>query len=65
METLNHVKQEDQQRERSLATLRQMVANKRAYEKEAIENYKNDPELQALIAKLRQENANRGTSDKL
>lgn len=37
METGKGTKQEKEQRERSLTIRRQMVANKRAYEKEAIE----------------------------
>lgn len=51
--------------ERLLANLRQMVANKREAERQAIEDYKNNPELQALIAKLRRENATRGTITEL
>ena len=63
--TATDITKQEEQRERALATLRQMVANKRAEEKKAIEEYKNDPELQAFIANLRKENANRDTPVKL
>ncbi len=53
--------QQEEQRERALALLRRMVADKRADEKKAIDAYQNNPELQALIKRLDQSNAERGT----
>ncbi|GAB2582973.1 hypothetical protein [Spirosoma areae] len=47
--------------ERALAIVRQMVANKKAAEQEAIEDYKNNPAKQALVAELDRKNAERGT----
>ena len=57
--------EQEEQRERALAVLRRLVDDKREYERKAIEDYKNDPELQAFIAKLRHENANRATISEL
>ena len=51
----------DERHERALAIARQMMANKKAAEKEAIEEYKNNPAKQALVAELRRKNEERGT----
>ncbi|MBN8821049.1 MULTISPECIES: hypothetical protein [unclassified Spirosoma] len=51
----------DQRRERSLAIARRMLANKKAAEQEAIEDYKNNPAKQALVAELDRKNAEAGT----
>lgn len=51
----------EEQRERTIAGLRRMVAEKREYEKKAIEDCKNDPESQAFVARLDKKNAERGT----
>lgn len=64
MTTTEDLKQEEK-RARALSTLRRMVADKREFEKKAIEKYGSDPELQQLITKLRHENADRGTAAKL
>ncbi|QMW06450.1 hypothetical protein [Spirosoma foliorum] len=47
--------------ERALAIVKQMVANKKEAEKQAIEDYKNNPAKQALVAELDRKNAERGT----
>lgn len=56
---------EEEQRQRTLAVLKRMVAEKRVREQEDIEAYKNDPELQAIFAKLREENTNCDDTSKL
>ncbi|MVM38031.1 hypothetical protein GO730_11235 [Spirosoma sp. HMF3257] len=53
-------KKEDRHKQ-AIAIVKQMVANKKAAEKEAIENYKNNPAKQALVAELDRKNAERGT----
>jgi anti-sigma factor RsiW len=47
--------------ERAIAIVRQMTANKKAAEQEAIEEYKTNPVKQALVAELDRKNAERGT----
>ena len=56
---------QEEQRERALSVLRRLVDEKREDERKSIEDYKNNPDLQDFIAKLRHENANRGTISKL
>ena len=51
----------DERHEQTVAIIRRMIANKKAAEQEAIEDYKNNPAKQALVAKLRRENEDRGT----
>ncbi len=51
----------DERHERALSIARRMMANKKAAEKEAIEEYQNSPAKQALVAELRRKNAERGT----
>ena len=59
--TQQEATKQEEQHQRTLAVLKRMVAEKRAYEQQAVENYKNDPELQALIARLDQKNKERET----
>lgn len=47
--------------ERAVAIINQLIANKKNAEKEAIEEYRNSPEKQALVAELDRRNAERGT----
>lgn len=51
----------DERRERSLAIARRMLANKKAAEQEAIDEYKNNPAKQALVEELRRKNEEAGT----
>jgi len=53
--------QKEERREQAVAIVRRMIANKKAAEKEAIEDYKNNPAKQALVAELRRKNEERGT----
>ncbi|MBO0930395.1 hypothetical protein [Fibrella aquatilis] len=43
--------------ERGLTFLRTMLANKRAEQKKMVEEFKNDPAKQAIVAELRRKNA--------
>ncbi|AUD03805.1 hypothetical protein [Spirosoma pollinicola] len=47
--------------QQAVLVIRQMLANKKVAEKEAIEAYKNNPAKQARVAKLRRENEEQGT----
>lgn len=58
--TAQEPKQEERH-ERAIAVIKQMVANKKVAEREAIEDYKNNPAKQALVAELKRKNAERGT----
>jgi hypothetical protein len=51
----------DVRHQKAIAIVRQMLANKKNAEKEAIEDYKNNPAKQALVAELRRKNEERGT----
>ena len=51
----------DVRHQKAIAIVRQMLANKKTAEKEAIEDYKNNPTKQALVAELRRKNEERGT----
>lgn len=51
----------DVRHQKAIAIVRQMLANKKTAEKEAIEDYKNNPAKQALVAELRRKNEERGT----
>lgn len=53
--------EQEAQRERALAVLRRLVDDKREDERKAIEDYKNNPELQAFVAELDRKNAECGT----
>ena len=47
--------------ERAVAIMKRLIADKRQAEKEMVENFHTDPLIQAAIAKLKEENARRGT----
>lgn len=51
----------DVRHQKAIDIVRQMLAGKKNAEKEAIENYKNNPAKQALVAELRRKNEERGT----
>lgn len=53
--------QKDIRHQRAVAVVRQLIANKKNAEKEAIEAYKNNPAKQARVAELRRKNEERGT----
>lgn len=63
--TTQEPKKQPDQREQTLAILKKIVAEKRVREQEAIEAYKNNPELQAIFAELREENTKSDHTDKL
>lgn len=51
----------NERHERAIAIIRRLLADKKAAEQEAIEDYKNNPAKQALVAELRRKNEERGT----
>ena len=61
METNQHSTAPQTAHEQAVAIMKRLIADKRQAEKDIVENFHTDPLIQTAVAKLKEENARRGT----